>query len=267
VTAVTAPAGSQPSRWWVLSDYAEMVKRNLRHITNDPEQLVTVTVQPLLTLAIMYFFLGGAIRAGTRQDYLDFLLPGIFIVMAGFAAVTTALGVASDMMQGVVDRFRTLPMAKSAVVAGHVISDLPRALVGLAVTIGLGVLIGFRSPAGPGAWAAALGMTLLATFTLSWVAAVIGLIGKSVEVVQQIAAVVVIPVFLSNALVPTATMPAWLRVIAANQPLSQAIDCVRAFLAGRPPGDHLALAFAELGGIIVLAFIAETVLFRRRTSQ
>jgi ABC-2 type transport system permease protein len=217
----------RPSRWWVLSDYFEMVKRNLRHIANDPEQLVTVTLQPVLTLAIMDFFLGGAIQAGTRQNYLDFVLPGIFIVMAGFAAVTTALGVASDMLQGVVDRF--------------------------------------RSPAGAGAWAAAIGMTLLAASALSWIAAVIGLLGKSVEVVQQVAALVIIPVFLSSALVPTGTMPAWLRVVAANQPLSQAIDCIRALLAGAPPGDRLWLALAELAGIIAIAFALQTVLFKRKT--
>jgi ABC-2 type transport system permease protein len=263
VSAVTGPVASP---WWVISDYFEMAKRSLRHIANDPEQLITVTLQPVLTLVIMRFLIGGAIPAGTRQNYLDFVLPGIFIVMAGFAAVTTALSVASDMQQGVIDRFRTLPMAKSAVVAGHVISDLPRALIGLAVTIGAGVLIGFRSHAGPGAWAAAIGMTLLATFTLSWIAAVIGLLGTSVEVTQQVAALVIIPVFLSNALVPTGTMPAWLRVIAANQPLSQAIDCIRALLTGTPASDHLGLALAELTGIIVIASVLETILFKRKTS-
>jgi ABC-2 type transport system permease protein len=257
---------SWSSPWWVLSDYLEMAKRSLRHIASDPEQLVTVTLQPVLTLVIMRFLIGGAIQAGTRQNYLDFVLPGIFIIMAGFAAVTTALGVASDMLQGVVDRFRTLPMAKPAVVAGHVIADLPRALIGLAVTIGAGLLIGFRSHAGVGAWAAAIGITLLATFALSWIAAVIGLLGNSVEVVQQVAALVIIPVFISNAFVPTGTMPAWLRVVAANQPLSQAIDCIRAFLGGTPAGDHFALALGELAGIIVLAFVVQTMLFKRKTS-
>jgi ABC-2 type transport system permease protein len=262
---VTVVTEYRPSRWWVLSDYLEMVKRSLRHIAGDPEQLVTVTLQPALTLAIMYFFLGGAIQAGTRQNYLDFLLPGMFIVMAGFASVTTALSVASDLRQGVVDRFRTLPMAKSAVVAGHVISDLPRTLIGLAVTIGVGALIGFRSHAGPGAWAVAIGWTLLATFALSWIAAIIGLLGKSVEVVQQVAALLIIPVFLSNAFVPTATMPGWLRVVAANQPLSEAIDCIRALLAGTPQGDHPGLALAELAGIIVIAFALQAVLFKRKS--
>jgi ABC-2 type transport system permease protein len=102
---------------------------------------------------------------------------------------------------------------------------------------------------------------------LSWIAAVIGLLGQSVEVVQQLAALVIIPVFLSNALVPTATMPSWLRVIVANQPLSQAIDCIRAFLAGTPVGDHLGLALGELAGIIAGAIAAETMLFKRKTAR
>ncbi|MHA7984935.1 ABC transporter permease [Rathayibacter sp. CAU 1779] len=262
-----AVSSSRPSRWWVFSDYYEMVKRCLRHIAGDPDQLVTVTLQPVLTLALMYFFLGGAIQAGTSQNYLDFLIPGVFIVMAGFAAITTATGVASDMLQGVVDRFRTLPMAKSAVVAGHVISDLPRSLIGLTVTIVVGLFMGFRSPAGVGAWVAVIGIVLLVTFTLSWVAAVIGLLGRSIEVVQQVSAVIIIPVFLSNALVPTDTMPAWLRVVAANQPLSQAVDCIRALLAGQPLGNHLWLALVELVGITVVAFVVAALLFRRRTRR
>jgi ABC-2 type transport system permease protein len=264
---VSTAAGSRAPGWWVLSDYLEMVKRSLRHIGSDPGQLATVTFQPVLTLAIMHFLIGGAIQAGTRQDYLDFVLPGILVTMAAFAAVTTALSIAADMGQGVVERFRTLPMAKSAVVAGHVIADQPRALTGLAVTIAVSVLLGFRSHAGPGAWAAAIGITLLVTFALSWIAAVIGLLGTSVEVVQEVAAVIVIPAFLSNALVPTTTMPAWLAAIAGNQPLSQAIDCIRAVLGGTPLGDHLLLALAELAGIIVAAFVAATVAFRRKTSR
>jgi ABC-2 type transport system permease protein len=265
MSTVTATRGWSPR--WVLSDYLEMIKRSLRHIAHDPEQLVTVTLQPVLTLAIMNFLVGGAIQAGTRQNYLDFLMPGIFIIMAGFAAVTTAISVSTDMAQGVVDRFRTLPMAKSAVISGQVISDLARSLIGLAVTIAVGLAIGFRSPAGVGAWAAAIGIVLLVTFALSWIAAVIGLIGGSVEVVQQIAAVIIIPTFFSNAIVPTATMPVWLRVIAANQPLSQAIDCIRALLAGQPLGNHLPLALAEMGGIVIVAFVAATVLFSRTTAR
>lgn len=265
MSAVVAPYARSP--WWALSDYLEMVKRSLRHIVRDPDQLVTVTLQPVLTLLLMNFFIGGAIQAGTKQNYLDFVLPGMFVIMAGFASVTTAVGLSSDLSQGAVDRFRTLPMAKSAVVSGHVIADLPRSLVGLAVTIGFGLAIGFRSPAGLGAWSAAIGITLLVTFALSWIAAIIALLGRSVEVVQQIAAVIIFPTFLSNALVPTDTMPSWLRDVIANQPLSQAIDSIRALLGGAPLGDHLGLTLIEFGGIVVFAFVLSAVLFRRRVAR
>lgn len=264
MTAVSHPTRSL---WWTLSDYAEMVKRSLKHIAHDPDQLVTVTLQPVLTLVIMNIFLGGAIQAGMQQNYLDFLLPGIFIVMAAFAALTTATSVAVDMLQGAIDRFRTLPMAKSAVVTGHVIADLPRAAIGLAVTIGVGVLFGFRSSAGIGGWAAALGLTLLVTFALSWVAAVIGLLGRSIEVAQQISAVIILPVFLSNALVPTDTLPGWLRVVVANQPISQATDAIRALLFNQPVGDHLALALIEFAAISLVAFIIAALLFKRAATH
>jgi ABC-2 type transport system permease protein len=265
MSTVMQSRGSSPL--WVLSDYVEMIKRSLRHIANDPDQLVTVTLQPILTLLIMNFLIGGAIQAGTRQSYVDFMLPGVFIVMAGFASVTTAISVSSDKVQGVVDRFRTLPMAKSAVISGQVISDMPRSLIGLGVTVGAGLVIGFRSPAGVGAWAAAIGITLLVTFALSWLAAVIGLLGGSVEATQQIAGLIIIPTFLSNAVVPTATMPAWLRVVVANQPLSQAIDCIRALLARTSLGDHLWIALSEMVAIIAVAFVAATLLFRRQAAR
>src|SRR5262249_34093892 len=156
-----------------------------------------------------------------------------------------------------------LPIASSPIVTGHVIADLPRAAIGLAVTIGVGVLFGFRSFAGIGAWAAAIGLTLLVTFALSWIAAVIGLLGRSLEVVQQIAAVIIIPICLSNALVPTDTLPDWLRVIVANQPISQATDAIRALLFNQPVGDHLALALIEFAAISIVAFIIATLLFKR----
>src|SRR5262249_8720095 len=160
-----------------------------------------------------------------------------------------------------------LPIASSPVVTGPVLSDLPRAAIGLAVTIGVGVLFGFRSSAGIGAWAAAIGLTLLVTFALSWVAAVIGLLGRSLEVVQQLAAVIILPVFLSNALVPTDTLPDWLRGVVANQPISQATDAIRALLSNQPVGDHLALALIELAAIAVLAFIIATLLFNRAATR
>jgi ABC-2 type transport system permease protein len=251
---------------WALSDHWEMAKRSLRHIRNDPEQLGNVTMTPIMTVLLVTFVFGGAIKTGTHGSYINFAMPGILAAVAAFAAVTTAIGVAADKQQGVMDRIRTLPIAKSSVVTGHVIADLARSLIGLAATIAVGYAVGFRPSAGPAGWAAAIAVILLLTFALSWLAAVIGLLGKTVEVAQQLAAIVVIPVFLSSALVPTATMPSWLRVVTANQPITEAIDTLRAVLAGQSPGSHLWLALAELAGVIVVAFAVATALFRRRAA-
>ncbi len=240
-----------------------MAKRSLRHIRHDPEQLGNVTITPVLLVLLMRFLFGGAINTGTHGSYINFAMPGIFVAAAAFAAATTAVSVAADMHEGVIDRFRTLPIVKSAVITGHVTADLARSLIGLAVTVGVGYATGFRPSAGIGGWAAAVGVILLVTFALSWLSALLGLIGRSVEVAQQLGAIVVIPVFLSSALVPAATMPSWLRVVTANQPFTQAIDTLRALLAGQPPGSHWWLAGLEFAGLTAAAVTLASALFRR----
>ena len=261
MTAV--PAGARrTSAAWAASDYWEMAKRSLRHIRHDPEQLINVTLQPVLIVVLADFLFGGAISTGTHGSYINFVMPGIFVVAAAFAAVTTTISVAADMGEGVIDRCRTLPMAKSAVITGHLIADLGRGLLGLAVTIAAGYAVGFRPSAGIGGWAAAVAVFLLVTLALSLLATLIGLLGKSVEVAQQLAAIIIIPVFFS-ALVPAGTMPPWLRVVTANQPMTQAVDTLRALLANQPPGSHPWLTLTEFGGTIVVAFTLAAVLFRR----
>ena len=154
-------------------------------------------------------------------------------------------------------------MAKSAVITGHLIADLARGLLGLAVTIAAGNAVGFRPSAGIGGWAAAVAVFLLVTLALSLLATLIGLLGKNVEVAQQLAAIIIIPIFFSSALVPAGTMPSWLRVVTANQPVTQAVDTLRALLLSQPPGDHLWLTLTEFGGIVVVAFTLAAILFKR----
>jgi ABC-2 type transport system permease protein len=266
MTAVLPARTRRQSAAWVASDYWEMAKRSLRHIRHDPEQLVNVTLQPVLIVVLMDFLFGGAIKTGTHGSYINFVMPGILVVAAAFAAVTTTIGVAADMGEGVIDRFRTLPMAKSAVITGHIIAELARSLVGLAVAIAAGVAVGFRPAAGPGGWAVAVAVFLLVTLALSLLAALIGLLGQSVEVAQQLAAVIIIPIFFSSAFVPTATMPPWLRVVTANQPVTQAVDTLRALLANQPLGSHLWLTLTEFGAVVVVAFTLAAVLFKRTAS-
>ncbi|MEC3958480.1 ABC transporter permease [Nocardia sp. CDC153] len=250
---------------WMVSDYWEMVRRSLVHIRHDPEQLINVTLQPVLTIILMNYLLGGAISTGGHEHYIDYVMPGVLVVAIAFAAVTTATSVAADLQDGVVDRFRTLPIAKSAVIAGHVVADLIRSGFGVVVTTGVGIAVGFRPHASIGGWVATAGLLVLVALGLSWLAALIGLLGRSLEVTQQLSALIILPVFFSSALVPTDTMPGWLRVVLANQPVTQAVDALRALLLNQPFGNHLWMALIEFGAITLAAGAFAGVLFRRST--
>jgi ABC-2 type transport system permease protein len=253
--------------YWAISDSWELVKRSLRHIRNDPDQLVGVAVQPVVLVLLFRFFLGGAIHIGGGETYINFLMGGIFIETAALTAMTTGTSVAADMTLGIIDRFRSLPMFTSSVLIGHVIADLVRSAVGIAVMVLVGLAVGFRPSAGVGGWSAAIGITLLVTFSLSWCAAVIGLLGRSVEVVQQLGLLLFLPILASSAFVPTSTLAAPLQAFANDQPFTQAIDSVRALLLHQDPGDHLWLAMGWWVGIAVVAFAFASWLFQRRATS
>lgn len=253
--------------YWALSDTWELVKRSLRHIRNDPDQLVGVTVQPVVLVLLFRFFLGGAIRIGGGESYINFVMGGIFIETAALSAATTGTSVAADMTLGVIDRFRSLPMFKSSVLIGHVVADVVRSAVAIVVMILVGFAVGFRPSAGVTGWAAAIGLTLLVTFSLAWASAVIGLLGRSVEVVQQLGLVLFLPILASSAFVPTSTLPGPLRAFADDQPFTQAIDGVRALLLHQDTGDHVWLALVWFIGIAALAFAVASYLFQRRATS
>jgi ABC-2 type transport system permease protein len=266
-----AGATLQPVRrhvaYWVITDSWELVKRSLRHLRNDPDQLVGVAVQPVVIVLLFRFFLGGAIHIAGGESYINFVMGGIFIETAALTAMTTGTSVAADMTLGIIDRFRSLPMFTQAVLVGHVVADLARSAIGLLVMVLVGLAVGFRPSAGPGGWAAAIGLTLLVTFALSWVSAVIGLLGRSVEVVQQLGLVLFLPILASGAFVPTSTFPGPLRLFAEVQPFTQAIDAVRALLLRQDPGDHVWLAVLWFVGIAALAFALASWLFKRRATR
>lgn len=264
----TAPGPQRHSAlYWALSDNWELSKRSLRHIRRDPDQLASVTIQPIILVVMFRYLIGGAIRTDSSDTYINFLMAGIFIETAALTATTTSTSVAADLLGGSIDRFRSLPMMKSAVLTGHVIADLLRAGLGLAVLVGLGLAVGFRPSAGVGGWLAAVGITLLVTLALCWVSAVIGLLGRSVEAVQQFALILIIPILASSAFVPTQTMPGWLRAFADNQPMTQAIDAVRALLLAQPVGNYAWLALAWFTGLLLLAFGLANLIFARKASR
>jgi ABC-2 type transport system permease protein len=263
-----APHPARHSRiFWLASDIWELTKRSLRHIRRDPDQLVSVTIQPVLLVVMFRYLFGGAIRTGSGESYINFLMAGIFIETAALTATTTSTAIAADMLTGTIDRFRSLPMTRSAVLTGHVLSDLVRSAIGMAVMVAVGLAVGFRPGAGPTGWLAAIGITLLVTFSLSWISAGIGLLVSSVETVQQLSMVLIVPLLFSSAFVPTQSMPSWIRIAADNQPMTQAIDAVRALLLGRPAGRYLCSTLLWFSALFAVSCLTANFLLRRRSSR
>lgn len=249
--------------YWALSDSYELTKRTIMHITKNPDQLLSVAFQPIMFLLLFRYVFGGAIDAG-GTSYVNFLVAGILVQTAAFGSTYTALGVATDLKRGIVDRFRSLPMMSSAVMIGHTVADLVRNTVSAIIMILVGLLVGFRPEAGPAEWAMALGILLLFTFAFSWLSAVLGLLARSIEAVQWISFVVIFPLtFASSAFVRTNGMPDVLRVFAENQPITQVIEAIRALLVGTPIGNHGWLAVAWCSAVLVIAIPLSAYLFRR----
>jgi ABC transporter DrrB family efflux protein len=267
-----ARAGSlQPQQrskaYWGLMDTLIIAKRNLQHIPRIPTQLLDVTVQPFMFVLLFRFVFGGAIKTG-GTSYINYLMPGIFVQTLVFASVTTGVGLAEDLAKGLVDRFRSLPMARSAVLAGRTVADLAQSVLGVTVMFIVGMLVGFRPQGNPLGWVVAFGLLLLCGFAFSWIGALLGMIAPNAEGVQAFGFTVLFPLtFASSAFVPTQTMPAWLRVFAEHQPVSVIINGARELLLGQSFGATSLQAFAWCAGILAVFAPVAVTLYRRKTSR
>jgi ABC-2 type transport system permease protein len=252
--------------YWVFSDTWVLIGRSLKHIFKNMDQLLSLAIQPIMFMLLFRYVFGGAIDTG-GIPYVDFLVAGILIQMAAFGAMTTSLSVATDLQRGIIDRFKSLPMISSAVLTGHVVADLARNVISSIVLITVALLIGFRPTASIIDWLAILGLLLLFTFALSWVAAIMGLVAKSIEAVQWLGFMVVFPLtFASGAFVRTADMPKYVRMFAANQPVTHVIEAMRSLMVGTPMGNHGWIATIWCVAITVIAMPIAAYLFRTHTS-
>lgn len=257
---------------WVseINDSLIMIRRSSTHIIRNTDQLVGTFVQPIMFLVLFAAVFGGAISKALPQGvtYLEFLLAGIIVQTLAFGSTTTAIAIANDLQRGIVDRFRSLPMSNIAVLNGHVVSDLFRNGISTIVMILTGLLIGFRSDASVLDWLAIAGILMLFTLAFSWLAAIMGVLAKSVEGVQWLSFLIVFPLtFASSAFVPTDSMNKYLKAFAENQPITHIIEAVRALILGTPVGDHAWLAVAWSLGIIAIGMPLAAWLFRRKTLQ
>ncbi|HEX8261010.1 MAG TPA: ABC transporter permease [Rubrobacteraceae bacterium] len=250
--------------YWALADGLVLAKRNLVQIPRVPELLVFATIQPVMFVLLFRYVFGGAIDVGGGTSYVDFLMAGIFVQTVAFGAMTTGVGLAEDLQKGLVDRFRSLPMSRSAVLTGRTVADLARNAFVILVMLVVGLLVGFRPEAGVTGWAAAVGLLLLFSFAFSWIAATIGLLVRSVEAVQQASFIWLFPLtFASSAFVQTDGMPGWLRAFADNQPITQVVDAVRGLLLDQPVGSAGWLALAWCVGILLVFVPLSVSLYRR----
>lgn len=228
----------------LVADTLVLTQRSLRHIPRVPEQLIFATINPVIFVLLFRFVFGGAITT-SGTDYVDFLMAGILVQIVAFGAVNTGVGLAEDMREGLVDRFRTLPMAHSAVFSGRILADIVRNSLIIMVGIAIGLVVGFRPVAGVTGWIAAIAILLLAGLAVSWISAAIALLVRTAEATQSANYLWLLPLtFASSAFVPTASMPAGLRVFADHQPVTAVVDAVRSLLLDEPLGGQGVLAVA-----------------------
>lgn len=250
----------------MLSDCLVLIKRSLKHIFKNLDQLMSLALQPIMFLLLFRYIFGGAINTG-GTSYVNYLVAGILIQMAAFGATTTSFNVAMDLKRGIIDRFKSLPMASSTVLIGHVVADLVRNIISSIVMILVGLLVGFRPTATFTEWIYALLMLLLFTLAISWVSAILGLLAKSVEAVQWMTFMIVFPMtFASSAFVPTEGMPRLLKWFAENQPVTHVIESMRGYMVGTPIGNHAILAVVWCVATIILAVPISGYLFRIKQS-
>lgn len=253
--------------FWLLNDTYEMLRRSIRHIIRSLDQVMSLIMFPIMFMLLNRYVLGGAIDTG-NVSYANYLFAGILVQTLAFGANYTTINIAVDMKEGIVDRFRSLPMASSALIVGHIISDLVRNIISAVIIIAVGFLVGFRPNASAEDWLLVVGLALLFSLAISWLSAILGLLVKSLEAAQWMGFVVIFPLtFISSAFVPTETMPKALRTFAENQPISHVIDTVRSLLVGTPIDNSAWLSVVWCVGIVIVSVPVTVWLFRRRSAQ
>jgi ABC-2 type transport system permease protein len=247
---------------YALSDTSVMITRSMRRSLRDPEAFFTALMLPIILMLLFVYIFGGDLNTGGK--YVNYVVPGLIVLCAGFGAGTTAVVVATDMSSGIVDRFRSMPIHASSVLAGHIVASLARNLLATALVIGVGLGVGWRPTN-------AVAMIVAFIFAISWLAAMFGLLVGSPEAANSATFVLMFIPYLSTAFVPARTLPAVLRPIAANQPFTPVIETMRGLWMGRTStgaslGHEALLAGVYCAVILVVAFVAASRLYTRRTA-
>ena len=247
----------------VFSDTGVMLARSVRHVTRSMDTIITVTIMPIAFMLLFRYVFGGAIQANT-DNYVNYLMPGILLIAIASGISYTGFRLFNDMQSGIFERFHSMPIARSSVLWGHVLTSLVSNAISVVVIILVGLLMGFRSSAGVLAWLAVAGILALFTLALTWLAVISGLAASSTDGATAFSYPLIFLPFVSSAFVPTATMPGPVRAFAENQPVTAIVDAIRALLERQPVGNDIWTALGWCAGLLVIAYAFAMWVYRRK---
>ncbi|WP_043263189.1 ABC transporter permease [Streptomyces sp. CT34] len=261
---------------YVVRDSMTMLRRNLKHAQRYPSMTVSLVAMPILMLLLFVYVFGGALGHGIgvpggangRGAYVDYVAPGIILMTATSGAVATAVSVCTDMTEGIINRFRTMAIARGSILTGHVVGSVIQTLISLALVIGVALAVGFRPHATPLRWIAALGLLTLLAFALTWLAAAMGLAAKTVESASNAPMPLTFLPFLGSAVVPPESMPTGLRWFAEYQPFTPINETLRGLLMDTPISSGSATAsVAWCAGLALVGYVWALRIFRRSAKR
>ncbi|MFD7321845.1 ABC transporter permease [Streptomyces sp. NPDC059875] len=238
--------------------------RGIRISRRNIDAVITSMMLPIMLMLVFVYFFGGAIDTGTR--YVTYVVPGVLILCSGFGSAGTAVAVSEDMKGGIIDRFRSLDIGGTPILAGHVGASIARNLLATTLVLGAAFLIGFRPSATPLGWLAAIGLLVAFITAISWLSAAVGLLTRTPEAAGGVTFFMMFLPYPSSAFVPIETMPGWLHGFAEHQPVTPVIESLRGLLLDQPVGNTPWIALAWCAGMLALAMTASGALFRRRTA-
>lgn len=237
----------------------------MRHIFRSMDTILTVTITPIAMMLLFVYVFGGAIRTGT-DNYVNYLLPGILLMAISSGIAYTAYRLFLDVQSGIFERFHSMPIARSTVLWGHVLTSLVSNTISVVVIILVALVMGFRSPAGVLSWFAVAGILALFTLALTWIAAIAGLSATSVDGASAFSYPLIFLPFISSAFVPTESMPPVVRAFAENQPVTSIVEAIRALLSNQPVGNDIWVALAWCVGIMLVAYVFAMRAYKRKAA-
>ena len=255
---------------YALRDSSTMLRRQFRHMLRYPSLTLQLAGIPIVFLLLFVYVFGGTLGdglgggSGGRAAYVNYVVPGILLMMVTAGATGTAISVAMDMTEGIVARFKTMAIARVSVLTGHVIGSMIQTMLGVGLVTGVALLVGFRPNADPVEWVAAIGVLAMLTFALTWLSVALGLVAKTVESASNYPQPLVFLPFLGSGFVPTESMPSWLRAFAQHQPFTPIIETLRGLLMGTPIGSSAVVSVAWCAGIALVGYFWAKKLFNRQ---